>query len=78
MKTHPVNVTHLVFGLVFLGIAGTWALREAGVIGLDGFRWVLPAILLAAGAAGLVASIARGVGRGVGRGDHDDDPDDLL
>ncbi len=64
MRTHPVNVTHLVFGLVFLGIVATWGLREAEVISIGGFRWVLPAILVIAGAAGLVATVARQLGRG--------------
>ena len=37
MKTHPLNVGYLVVGLVFLGIAGSWLLRETGVIGLVAF-----------------------------------------
>ena len=61
---HPVNVTHLVMGLVFLGIAGSWALRELGVISADGGPWVLPVILILAGAAGLVAAVAKGLSRG--------------
>jgi hypothetical protein len=62
MRTHPVNVTHLVFGLAFLGIAGCWALTEAGVI--DGRAgWILPLVLVVAGAAGLVASMAKGLHR---------------
>ena len=27
MKTHPLNVAHLVLGLIFLGFSGSWALR---------------------------------------------------
>ena len=64
MRTHPVNVTHLVVGLVFLGIAGSWALRESGTIDRDGFQWLLPLILVVAGAAGLVASVAKGLSKG--------------
>jgi hypothetical protein len=60
---HPVNVTHLVMGLVFLGIAGSWALRQLGVISADGGRWVLPVILILAGGAGLVAAVAKGLSR---------------
>lgn len=63
MKTHPVSVTHLVFGLVFLGIAGAWALDDAGVIHTDGLPWVLPLILVIAGAAGVVASVTRSLRR---------------
>jgi cytochrome c oxidase subunit IV len=60
---HPVNVTHLVMGLVFLGIAGSWALRQLDVISAEGGRWVLPVILILAGAAGLVAAVAKGLSR---------------
>jgi len=62
-NTHPVNVSHLVFGLVFLGIAATWALRQADVVEADGLRWILPLVLLVAGGAGLVASVAKGITR---------------
>jgi hypothetical protein len=55
MKTHPLNVSYLVVGLVFLGLAGSWALREAGVIDLGEVRWLLPLTLVVAGVVGLVA-----------------------
>ena len=60
---HPVNVAHLVMGLVFLGIAGSWGLGQIGVIDAEGGRWLLPAILVLAGGAGLVAAIAKGLSR---------------
>ncbi|HET8716805.1 MAG TPA: hypothetical protein VFM50_03555 [Nocardioidaceae bacterium] len=66
MKTHPLNVSYLVIGLVFLGLAGSWALRESGVIDLGTAQWLLPATLVAAGAVGLIAfavSVARGRSR---------------
>lgn len=63
MSTRPVSITHLVLGLVLLGIAGSWALRESGVIDPDGMRWVLPVVLLVAGGAGLAASLGRAVTR---------------
>jgi cytochrome c oxidase subunit IV len=59
MKTHPISVSHLVFGVVFLGIAGVWALRQADVIDSGELQWTLPLILLIAGGAGLVASVAK-------------------
>ncbi len=73
---HPVNVTHLVMGLVFLGVAGAWGLRQLDVIDAGAGRWVLPVILVLAGAAGLVAAIAKGVARD--RSEPLDDPDDDL
>ncbi len=63
MRTHAVNVMHLVFGLVYLGIAGIWALSAAGVVDSGRMEWLLPLVLVVAGAAGLVASVARGFGR---------------
>lgn len=60
---HPVNVAHLVAGLIFLGLALSWLLAENGVLDAGRLDWVLPAILVAAGGAGVVASVARGVRR---------------
>ena len=61
VKTHPLSVTHLVFGLIFLSIAGSWALRQAGLIGLDDLGWLFPLTLVVAGGVGLVAAMAKGV-----------------
>lgn len=61
--THPLNVSYLVVGLVFLGIAGSWALRQAGVIDLSEVRWLFPATLVAAGLVGVVALAAKGLSR---------------
>ena len=82
-RRHPVNVTHLVMGLVFLGIAGSWALRQLDVIDAEGGRWVLPVILLLAGAAGLVAAVTKGLSRDTGPRDEgaafsDEDPDETA
>lgn len=63
MKTHPLNVSYLVVGLVFLGLAGSWGLRESGAVDLSGARWLMPATLLAAGAIGLVAFATKGASR---------------
>lgn len=70
MKTHPLNVSYLVVGLAFLGIAGSWALHEVGAIGADEVEWLLPLSLVIAGAVGLVAFFAKGLARGRGEGDH--------
>lgn len=57
--TRPLNVSYLVVGLVFLGIAGSWALREAGVVDLSEIRWLFPAMLVTAGLVGVVAMTAK-------------------
>lgn len=74
MKTHPLNVSYLVVGLIFLGLAGSWALRESGAIDLGEVRWLLPLTLVAAGVIGLVAFAAKGI-TGRGRTDEHDDYD---
>jgi len=63
MKTHPVNVSYLVVGLAFLGIAGSWALRESGVVDVGEVQWLLPLTLVMAGVIGLVAFAAKGISR---------------
>jgi len=59
MKTHPLNVSYLVVGLAFLGIAASWALHQAGVIGGAEVEWLLPLSLVVAGGIGLIAFMAR-------------------
>jgi hypothetical protein len=73
--THPLNVSYLVVGVVFLGIAGIWALRTAGVVGTDELHWLFPLTLVAAGAVGLAAFVARGL-RDDRRTPADDPADD--
>ena len=64
MKTHPLNVSYLVVGLVFLGISGSWALHASGAVDGSDTRWMVPAVLLLAGVVGLVAVAAKGLRRG--------------
>ncbi len=61
--THPLNVSYLVLGLVFLGMAGSWVLKEAGVVDLSGVRWLFPATLVVAGLVGVAAMAAKGLRR---------------
>lgn len=75
MRTHPLNVSYLVVGLVFMGLAGSWVLREAGVIDLGEVRWLLPLTLVVAGAIGLIAVAAKGL-RKPKPADEDTYPDD--
>jgi hypothetical protein len=75
MKTHPLNVSYLVLGLAFLGIAGSWVLHQQGVIGSNDVEWLLPLTLVVAGAVGLVAFMVRSLGGGR-RTDQRTDPYD--
>jgi hypothetical protein len=72
--SHPLNVTYLVVGLVFLGIAGSWALRTSGAVDTRQLGWLLPLILVAAGAVGLAGFGAKSLGGGR-TGDRSDDVD---
>lgn len=71
MRTHPLNVSYLVVGLVFLGLAGSWALRASGVVDLGEAEWLLPLTLVVAGGVGLVAFAAKGIS-GRRRGEEDE------
>jgi hypothetical protein len=53
-----VKVTHLVFGLLFLGVAVVWALVVGDVINEDELVVLVPAVLIAAGVIGLATSLA--------------------
>ncbi len=62
------SVVHLVVGLVFLGLAGLWALAASGVVDSED-TWLVPGLLVVAGAAGLVTTVLSSRRR------SDDDPD---
>lgn len=72
--THPLNVSYLVVGLVFLGISGSWALRTAGIVDNRDVSWLLPLVLVTAGVVGLAAFATKGLSRTRDR-DHQDDDD---
>jgi hypothetical protein len=73
-NTHPLEVGYLVMGLIFLGLAGMWALREAQLVELDEMPWLLPLSLIAAGVVGLVAAAAKSARRASGT-DHPTETD---
>ncbi|GAA1925796.1 hypothetical protein [Nocardioides hwasunensis] len=54
---HPVNIGQLVMGVAFVGIVLVWALIRSDVVATGDLRWLLPIPWLAAGAAGLAASV---------------------
>ena len=53
-----VKVPHLVFGLLFVGIAGIWALGVSDAISGEHLAVLGPAVLIIAGIAGLAATLA--------------------
>jgi len=57
---HDTDVTSLVFGVLFLGLAGLWALVRYDVLTLPAASVVAPIVLVVAGAAGLVLTLRRG------------------
>lgn len=60
---HSVKIPQLIFGLLFLGIAGVWALVVTDVITEDRLPVIMPALLIGAGVIGLAASLASGRNR---------------
>jgi hypothetical protein len=60
---HDTDVTSLVFGLLFVGLAAVWALVHYDVLTLPAASVVGPAVLVVAGVAGLLLSLRRGAAR---------------
>ena len=57
IRTRPVSITHLVFGLIFLGAAGLWAVGAATDADTPDLAVLAPGVLVAAGVLGLVAMV---------------------
>jgi hypothetical protein len=55
MKTHPLQVGYLVFGLIFLGLSASWGLDQLGVVSNPDPGLIVPITLVVAGAIGLLA-----------------------
>ena len=54
---HPVNVGQLVMGVAFAGMVLVWALVQGDVVETGELRWLMPIPWIAAGAAGLAATV---------------------
>lgn len=54
---HPVNIGQLVMGVAFAGMVLVWALVQGDVVDTSALRWLMPLPWLAAGAAGLAATV---------------------
>jgi len=57
MTKRPISVSHLVFGLIFLGGAVLWAVGAATNADAPDVAAVAPAVLIGAGVAGLIAIV---------------------
>ena len=62
MRKHPLDLTSLLAGLVFIGLAAVYLIAAATGNEVDS-SWVLPIALVALGLAGLVGGITRAVRR---------------
>ena len=56
-QRHAVDVISLVFGVIFAGFTAVWLLQLSGAIDHEQAWVVGPVVLMAAGAAGLVAAL---------------------
>lgn len=59
MRRHETDAVSLVPALVFLGLAGWWALDRLTTVDLP-LAWLTALTLLVAGAVGLVVTLTRG------------------
>ncbi|MGL5809194.1 MAG: hypothetical protein ACRCYQ_04540 [Nocardioides sp.] len=57
---HPVNILHLVMGLVFLGIVAIWASISTDVVSTSDLRWLIPLPWVIAGGLGLLVIMVSG------------------
>ena len=53
--TRPLGVAHLIFGLVFTGIAAIWLVGEVNDTDIPDLAVAFPAVLIGAGIVGLIA-----------------------
>jgi hypothetical protein len=56
---HPLEIAPLVFGLIFLGIVVAWGLFELDVVSGGDAAWILPVVLIASGALGIVLAATK-------------------
>jgi hypothetical protein len=57
MNTRPISVSHLVFGLIFLGASALWAIGAATDADAPDMAVLAPTVLIGAGVAGLIAIV---------------------
>ena len=57
MKKHSLDMLSLIFGMVFLLIAGTWVIRRSVDVELPDAGWFLAGALVLAGVLGIVSFV---------------------
>ena len=57
MTKRPVSISHLVFGMIFLGVTALWVVGVATDAEAPDIAALVPAVLIAAGVLGLVATV---------------------
>jgi hypothetical protein len=57
MKRHSTDVMSLVFGVIFLGVAGWWLLGQYVTIDVPHLGWIAAAVLIILGVLGLAGSL---------------------
>jgi uncharacterized membrane protein YqjE len=57
MNTRPISVSHVVFGLIFLGITAMWVIGETTDINAPAFAVWGPVVLIGAGVVGLIVTL---------------------
>jgi hypothetical protein len=56
---HPLEIAPLVFGLIFLGIVVAWGLFQLDLVSGGDAAWILPVVLIASGALGIVLAATK-------------------
>jgi hypothetical protein len=62
MKKHPLDVLSLVFGLIFLLVAGSWMVKRTIHVDLPDAGWFVAGALILAGGFGIYSAL-RGSGK---------------
>lgn len=62
MRPHHTDSGSLIFGLLFLGVAGWWLLAQVAdfAIGLDALGWLVAAALVVVGVLGVLGALRTG------------------
>jgi|KBSSwiStaDraftv2_1062776.scaffolds.fasta_scaffold1161219_1 hypothetical protein len=57
MKRHSTDLMSLVFGVIFLGVAGWWLVGQYVTVNIPNLGWITAAVLIVLGVLGLAGSL---------------------